>query len=178
MADKSISQLTTADAVSANDLFEIAHPDAGSATGYTSNKQTLGEITQYIQANATNNNLETTSKTLVGGINELKNAGAIDKQYLTLNEGYTSVATYGGCFYEVSGHVVHLHISVSGLSTSTNNTIATLPSAVRPGANIYGVGYSHTIANAEYSRFFVNTGGSITIRSDADTTRFDAMWLI
>ena len=81
MANKSISQLTTEAAVSANDLFEVAHPDSGSATGYTSNKQTLGEITQYIQANATNNNLETTSKTLVGGINELKNAGAIDKQY-------------------------------------------------------------------------------------------------
>ena len=178
MADKSISQLTSADAVSANDLFEIAAPDVGSQTGYKSNKQSMSAITQYIQANATNNNLETNSKTLVGGINELKNAGAIDKQYLTLNEGYTSVATYGGCFYEVSGHVVHLHISCSGLSTTTNNTIVTLPSAVRPAANMYGVGYSHTIADAEYSRFFVNTGGAVTIRSDADTTRFDTMWLI
>lgn len=112
------------------------------------------------------------------GFIALREDTAVTKTNLTLNTGYTSVDDYGGCFYEVSGHVVHLHISVSGLSTSSNNTIVTLPSGVRPTANVYGVGFSHTIANAEYSRFFVNTAGAITIRSDAATSRFDATWLI
>lgn len=112
------------------------------------------------------------------GFIALREDTALTKTNLTLNQGYTSVEDYGGCFYEVSGHVVHLHISVSGLSTSASNTIVTLPSAVRPSSNIYGVGFSHTIANAEYSRFFVSTAGMITIRSDAATSRFDTTWLI
>lgn len=71
MATKSISQLTTALAVNSGDLFEIAHPNSGSATGYDSNKQTLAAISDYIADTAQNSGLGTTDKTLVGAINEV-----------------------------------------------------------------------------------------------------------
>ena len=71
MATKSISQLTTALTVNSGDLFEIAHPNSGSATGYDSNKQTLAAISDYIADTAQNSGLGTSDKTLVGAINEV-----------------------------------------------------------------------------------------------------------
>lgn len=70
MATKSISQLDTAESLALGDLFEIAIPDGNSATGYSSRKTSLTNIADFTQSTAANNELDTTSKTIVGAINE------------------------------------------------------------------------------------------------------------
>lgn len=75
MATKSISQMTTAAAVDNGDLFEIAHPDQGSATGYASNKQSLAAIADHVATTVNYPGLNTTSKNIVGAINELEAGG-------------------------------------------------------------------------------------------------------
>ena len=75
MATKSISQMTTAATVDNGDLFEIAHPDAGSATGYASNKQSLAAIADHMATAVNHPTLNTTAKNIVGAINELEAGG-------------------------------------------------------------------------------------------------------
>ena len=75
MATKSISQMTTAATVDNGDLFEIAHPDQGSATGYASNKQSLAAIADHVATTVNYPGLNTTSKNIVGAINELEAGG-------------------------------------------------------------------------------------------------------
>lgn len=75
MATKSISQLDSAVSLALGDLFEIAEPDAQSLTGYASKKISLSQEATFIQENVTNANLNTTSKNLVGAINEVDSEG-------------------------------------------------------------------------------------------------------
>lgn len=75
MATTSISQMTTAATVDNGDLFEIAHPDAGSATGYASNKQSLAAIADHMATAVNHPTLNTTAKNIVGAINELEAGG-------------------------------------------------------------------------------------------------------
>lgn len=71
MATKSISELTLAPDVETTDLFEIAQADQSSASGYKSYKQTLSNVADAIAKDITQNTLNTTNKTIVGGINEV-----------------------------------------------------------------------------------------------------------
>ena len=71
MATKSISELNTAPDVETTDLFEIAQVDEDSLSGYKSYKQTLSSIADAIAKDIDQNTLQTTSKKLVGAINEL-----------------------------------------------------------------------------------------------------------
>lgn len=92
MATKSISQMTTAAAVDNGDLFEIAHPDQGSATGYASNKQTLAAIADHMATVVNYPSLNTTAKAIVGAINEvLQSAGGGTVLTGTLNAGSTTI---------------------------------------------------------------------------------------
>lgn len=75
MATVSISQMTTAATVDNGDLFEVAHPDSGSASGYSSNKQSLAAIADHIASNVNYPALQTTAKTLVSAINEAAQSG-------------------------------------------------------------------------------------------------------
>lgn len=75
MATKSISQLDSAVSLALGDLFEIAEPDAQSQTGYASKKISLSQEAAFIQENVESQNLNTTSKTLVGAINEVDSEG-------------------------------------------------------------------------------------------------------
>lgn len=75
MANKSISQLDTAAAVSNNDLFETAIPDNGSATGYASKKHSLAAMADHIATTVNYPGLQTTAKALVSAINEAAQAG-------------------------------------------------------------------------------------------------------
>lgn len=91
MATTSISQLTTAATVDNGDLLEIAHPDAGSATGYTSNKQSLAAIADHM-ANAVNYpTLNTTAETIVGAINEVLQSAGGTELTGTLAAGNTTI---------------------------------------------------------------------------------------
>lgn len=73
--DYKISDLTTAGAITNNDLMEISTVNSSSETGYSSVKATMTQIANKI-ANGVqySADLETTAKTLVGAINEV-NAG-------------------------------------------------------------------------------------------------------
>ena len=75
MATTSISQMTTAATVDNGDLFEIAHPDNGSATGYASNKQSMAAIADHMATAVNYPTMNTTAKTIVGAINELEAGG-------------------------------------------------------------------------------------------------------
>ena len=75
MATKSISELNTAPDVVTTDLFEIAQADQSSQSGYKSYKQTLSSIADAICKDIDQNTLETTSKKIVGAINEIRNSG-------------------------------------------------------------------------------------------------------
>ena len=71
MATKSISQLDSAVSLALGDLFEIAEPDVQSQTGYASKKISMSQAAAYVQEDVSNANLNTTSKNLVGAINEV-----------------------------------------------------------------------------------------------------------
>lgn len=91
-ATKSISQLDTAAAVDNNDLFEVAHPDSGSATGYASKKQSMAAMANHTATAVSYPTLNTTSKNLVGAVNEvLQSAGGGTVLSTTLTAGNTSV---------------------------------------------------------------------------------------
>lgn len=71
MATKSISQMTTAAAVSNNTLLEVATPDVGSATGYKSEKISAAQMSDHVASEVNFPALNTAAKTLVGAINEV-----------------------------------------------------------------------------------------------------------
>lgn len=55
----------------------------------------------------------------------------------------TAYDDFGGVFYEKLGNLVHVHVSVSGVTTNTNTVIFTMPEALRPtGATCSAVGVS------------------------------------
>lgn len=87
MANKSISQLTSAAAVAETDLLATAIVDGGSATGYATRKHTVADVGAHIGTTKTFAGLNTTSKNLVGAVNEA--AGTVVTG--TLTAGSTSL---------------------------------------------------------------------------------------
>ena len=111
MATKAISELTSAPAVSATDLFETSCENQSSSSGYSSHKQSLGDISDAIGEDFTHNSLNTTSKNLVGAINEVAN----DKN---LSDTYDPTATYAVgdyCIYNTT-----LYKCVTAVETAEN----------------------------------------------------------
>ena len=98
MATTSISQMTTAATVDNGDLFEVAHPDNGSATGYSSNKQSLAAIANHAATQIVYTELTTTSKSLTGAINEV--AGIVVTG--TLLAGNTSITLSDAAIHTTS----------------------------------------------------------------------------
>jgi len=111
MATKAISELTSAPAVSITDLFETSCENQSSSSGYSSHKQSLGDISDAIGEDFTHNSLNTTSKNLVGAINEVAN----DKN---LSDTYDPTATYAVgdyCIYNTT-----LYKCVTAVETAEN----------------------------------------------------------
>lgn len=71
--NKSISQLTTAEQISQNDLFETSIPNG--SLGYLSRKASLEAIANFIANNLNYSDLQTVAKTLIGAINETASGG-------------------------------------------------------------------------------------------------------
>ena len=122
MATTSISQMTTASTVDNGDLYEVAHPDQNSASGYTSNKQSMASIAAHIGGAVTYPALSTTAKTIIGAINEvLQSAGggviltgtlAAGATLLTLNDAaILTTSTFD--FYTDTFGVNPIAVSVS-----------------------------------------------------------------
>ena len=77
MADKRISDLTQVASLNNGDMLEVAQVDAQAQSGFTSKKASMTDV-----GNKVNNSIEytsalnTTSKTVIGAINELKAGGS------------------------------------------------------------------------------------------------------
>lgn len=72
----SLSELTTAADITVNDLIEVATPDQGSATGYVTGKDILGNVADAFLNDFTQAQLQTTDQTVVGAINEVAEKAA------------------------------------------------------------------------------------------------------
>lgn len=87
----------------------------------------------------------------------------------------SSYSSYGGCYYEKYGRVVHVHIGVSGLTTGTATVIYTLPSGYRPSTTVFAHGTGGAWNNIGYVEIYAD--GRISVRSQgtycgADITFF------
>ena len=76
-----------------------------------------------------------------------------------------SSSGYGGCFYEVSNNLLHLHLGVSGLTANTLKQIYTMPSGYRPATLVNGMGYGSSFAIDHSCKVRVNTAGVVEIVS-------------
>lgn len=102
MAEISISQMDTIINPSGGDLIEVAAPDIGSASGYTTGKESLSAVANLVATGTQFAGLKTTDQTLVGSINEVKetSSGNLAEAYdgtATYNEG--DYCTYDGVLY-------------------------------------------------------------------------------
>ena len=111
MADIKITDLTAAQNVTANDLFEIAQPD--NQNEYTSLKATLAQLAIFTASTGTYSALNTTAKTLIGAINESVN---VQTGSLTTN---TEGVAFDESFCKQCGKTVNVRVWISGLSTTT-----------------------------------------------------------
>jgi hypothetical protein len=91
MATKSISELTSAVTVDNGTLLEVATPDAGSASGYTSEKVSVAQLADHTANTVIYPTLNTTSKTIAGAINELNASTGGVVLTGTLAAGNTSI---------------------------------------------------------------------------------------
>ena len=99
MANKSISQLTSAAAVAETDLLATAIVDGGSATGYATRKHTVADVGAHIGATKTFAGLNTTSKNLVGAANEVLSNFA-DEYDDTATYDVGDIVVYEGGLYK------------------------------------------------------------------------------
>lgn len=74
MADIRIPQMG-AGTLAGDSLFETAQVDQSAATGFATTKVSGDDIAEYVAKNKTYNELNTTSKKLIGAINELEAGG-------------------------------------------------------------------------------------------------------
>lgn len=88
---KPISELTLAEQISANDLFETALPNAMMETGYVSRKVSLNSIATFLFNTLQFPTLLTTAKTILAAINELKSATGGVELTASLAAGNTTV---------------------------------------------------------------------------------------
>lgn len=159
---KEISALLIAEQITENDLLETSIPNAMTETGYVSRKITFGAFGAWIAKTLQfASDLRTTSKTIIGAINELAQGSGqsldalndvdIDTQTLTNGQGIVYDATSqkwkngsvsgGGHTYSTTEQVVGTWIDGSPVYEKTQY-ISALPSSVGDWVN-----YPHGISN-------------------------------
>lgn len=122
MATKSISELTSAVAVDNGTLLEVATPDAGSASGYTSEKVSVAQLADHTANTVIYPTLNTTSKTIAGAINELLvSAGSGTKLTSTLTTGSTSITFSDAAIHTTS--MIDIYVDTWGVAP-LNVTVA------------------------------------------------------
>ena len=160
MANKSISQLTSAAAVAETDLLATAIVDGGSATGYATRKHTVADVGAHIGTTKTFAGLNTTSKNLVGAANEVLSNFA---------DEYDDTATYA-----VGDIVVHeggLYKCITAVSTAesfdstkwTKGTAADFFGGGDNGAQMQVIAEQHAVWSSTAPSSF--TSNSFSVRS-------------
>lgn len=120
--------------------------------------------------NGTGSNLKYSANGEIIGTNT-----GIGKTTWTPTSG-SSYSSYGGCYYEKYGRVVHVHVGVSGLTTGTSTNIYTLPSSHRPSSPVYAHGTGGAWNNIGYLE--ISTAGVVTVRSQGTYCGADITYLV
>ena len=128
---KSISELTTAENTTSNDLFETAM--ANGQLGYLSRKVTLEEIADFIASEQQYSSaLQTTAKTITGAINEAaQSGGGYTDLTGTLTAGNTTItftdnALIATCTLDIYVDDAFFGVVPTALSTDYSNNSITL----------------------------------------------------
>lgn len=111
-----------------------------------------------------------------GAIQSLRRVAAGSYRTTFTPTSGNSYANYGGCYYEYSGHILHVHIGVNGLTANTLTTIYTLPSDVRPTTMVFGHGTGGTSINIGYAE--IGTDGVIKVRAQSTACGVDITYMI
>ncbi len=87
----------------------------------------------------------------------------------------SAYSTYGNCWFAKYGHVVHVHIGISGLTANTSTTIGTLPEGFRPKVLTVATGNGSAISNLARAR--ISAAGVITVYSASTTALIDVIFI-
>ena len=96
MATITIPQLNTVTVPTGNDLIEVVQPDSGSASGYATGKESLSQVANLIANGTQYSGLTTDDQTIVGAINEVKNASGMKGLDTTLTNPVYEAYTVNG----------------------------------------------------------------------------------
>ena len=128
------------DEINENELYFT--PDSGSGGSGTS--VPTANTTAMFDAAAHMNSEDMSAQDVSDFVDSLNVSGGVIPQVTTFTPTKgSSYASWGGCYYERLGHIVHLHLAVSGLTTNTGNVVYALPSDIRPKtSDLFGWGSS------------------------------------
>ena len=119
--------------------------------------------------------LSTTLSEALGITNDESKGDNVSRQSFepTTGSAYTG---YGGCYYEVYGRMIHIHVGVSGLTANTGTSIYTLPSELRPYSPIFAHGTGGSSTNLGYLE--IRTDGTVYVVSAGTYVGADAVYMI
>lgn len=99
----------------------------------------------------------------------------VDKTEFTPTNS-TSYSTYGNCYYERHGSIVHVHIGVSGLTANATTIIASLPSAIIPSTKILACGMGGSFTLGAICR--IEGNGSVQVCSEGTYALCDFVYMV
>lgn len=165
MADnKRISDLETTNVANINDLMELSQYIA--VDEYQSKKIGLSFLASSILETFLLGRLDTTSKSIVGAINEVLKAATEIENY-----DFTPTNATGTLNFRRVGKVVHVYGNIDGLSSTATqvnlgtikfksaNTYAILQATAKTGAY-----------NSSVGTVWITTGGAVTLYKTSGTT--------
>lgn len=88
----------------------------------------------------------------------------------------SSYSSYGGCYYEKMGRLVHIHLGLSGLTANTRHTVYNLQQSLRPSTAIFAVGQTDSASST--CNLIVNSSGSVTVLSQSTYCSADVIFMI
>ena len=88
----------------------------------------------------------------------------------------SSYAAFGGCYYEKYGHIIHLHIGISGLTAKTGRVVLVLPEAFRPSAGILQKCIADNVD--KMGNLEVRTNGEVYVNTQGTYIGADVMWFV
>lgn len=99
----------------------------------------------------------------------------IDKTTITPTNA-TAYSSYGNCYYERHGSIVHVHIGVSGLTANATTIIASLPSEIIPSTKIFASGMGGSFTLGALCR--IETNGSVQVCSEGTYALCDFVYMV